>query len=102
MYTVDVDFHIMCIYYVDILIGICFVFQIYIYVLVCVFLFVLFCLFVFWYEELGTRLRLTLSIFAIVDVGQISSRPHTTDFPQMVVNCKGNLLFQGNLLFPGW
>ena len=32
--------------------------------------------------------------------GQISSRPHTTDFPQMVVNCKGNpRLFQGNL---GW
>ena len=32
--------------------------------------------------------------------GQIWSRPHTTDFPQMVVNCKGTpRLFQGNL---GW
>ena len=29
--------------------------------------------------------------------GQISSRPHTTDFPQMVVKSKGDLrLFQGN------
>ena len=27
--------------------------------------------------------------------GQISSRPHTTDFPQMVVNCKGNPLISG-------
>ena len=28
--------------------------------------------------------------------GQISSRPHMTDFPQMVVGRKGNPLFQGN------
>ena len=30
--------------------------------------------------------------------GQISSRPHTTDFPQMVVNSKGNPLFS----LPRW
>ncbi len=30
--------------------------------------------------------------------GQISSRPHTTDFPQKVAK-KGNFLFHGNL---GW
>ena len=30
--------------------------------------------------------------------GQISSRPHTTGFPQRVVNSKGNpRLFHGNL-----
>ncbi len=27
--------------------------------------------------------------------GQISSRPHTTDFPQMVVKSKGNHLISG-------
>ncbi len=31
----------------------------------------------------------------IIVSGQISSRPHTTDFPQMVVNCKGNPLISG-------
>ena len=32
--------------------------------------------------------------------GQISSRPHTTDFPQMVVKSKGNpRKFEGEILF---
>ena len=29
--------------------------------------------------------------------GQISSRPHTTDFPQMVVFCRGNFYKSGNI-----
>ena len=31
--------------------------------------------------------------------GQISSRPHTTDFPQMVVNSKGNPLLGGGFKY---